>query len=58
VIQLNGDGGDQLAAQILSLLMVLGLKMDCKAVDVKVGEKSVAEHKHNDPVSGQTSTMI
>lgn len=28
------------------------------AADVKVGEKSVAEHKHNDPVSGQTSTMI
>lgn len=59
VIQLNGDGTGSISSSDTFTINGVEFKDGIvKAADVKVGEKSVAEHKHNDPVSGQTSTMI
>jgi len=59
VIQLKGDGTGEISSSDTFTINGVEFKDGIvKAADVRVGEKSIAEHKHNDPVSGQTSTMI
>lgn len=58
-VTLDGIGGGSISSSETFTINGVEFKDGIvKAADIKVGEKSVAEHKHNDPVSGQTSTMI
>ncbi|MCR4530220.1 phage baseplate assembly protein V [Acinetobacter venetianus] len=58
-VTLDGVGGGSISS--VETFTINGVEFKdgiVKADDVVVDEKSVAEHKHNDPISGQTSTMI
>lgn len=58
-VTLDGVGGGSISsAETFTINGVEFKDGIVKAEDVVVGDKSVAEHKHNDSIGGQTSTMV